>query len=401
MEAVFTRKLHHAGFTSKYICYYYQLPLSSKHTSLGALLGNVLTRGSKDYPNLRAIRDKEDDLYGTVVYFDMNKYGDQLVFEAKLIMPNFSMLTEEKMEEEAMDFFHSLLYRPLLDENGNFYPEIFSQEVEMLYQELDGLNKDPSSYAHRKCIELLFEGGALGQYKYGDRATLMELSLDDLKEFYQKMIQDCPLYIYKHGEEQDEVEGERLPYELSRLDLTNVKERKVIEDRKVRQSILVKSYRVPWDFMDDRHYPMVVFSHLFGGYASNLLFRKVREEKGLCYSIYTKLDKYRQMMLLITGHEKSRHDELEEAIAETLQEIVEGDFSLKELEEAKQDLSISLGSLVDAQGQLLNYEFVQDLFCQDASLQERIERIKEVKKEEVMEVAKTLMPALSFYLREE
>ena len=401
MKAVFTRKLHHAGFTSKYICYYYLLPLSSKHASLGALLGRVLSRGSAQYPNLRAIRDKEDDLYGTVVYFDMNKYGDQLIFEAKLIMPNFSMLTDENLEEEAIAFFHNLLYHPLLDEKGDFYPEIFSQEREMLYQELDGLNKDPSSYAHRKCIELLFEGSALGQYKYGDRATLMELSLDDLKEFYQKMMDESPLYIYKHGEEQDEVEGEKLHYELPVLDLTGVEEREVEESRGVHQSILVKSYRIPWDFTDEKHYPMVVFSHLFGGYASSMLFQKVREEKGLCYSIYTKFDEYRQLMLLITGHEKVCHDELQGAIAETLQGVIEGNFSEKELEEAKQDLAISLGSLVDSQGQLLGYEFVQDLFQQDASLHERIERIKEVKKDEVVQVAKMVMPALSFYLREE
>lgn len=401
MKPVFTRWIHHHGFTSKYYCYYYILPLNSKQATMGALLGRMLTRGSQDYPSLKAIRDRGDDLYGTVVYFDMNKYLDQLIFEAKLIMPNFALLGDEGTEEEAMDFFHSLLYRPLLDEEGNFSREIFEQEKEMLHQELDGLNKNPSSYAHRRCIELLFEGSSLGQYKYGDRATLKEIELEDIKEFYRSMIASSPLFVYRHGEEENRTEGEIPPYMLPPSPDEEMKRKKVEEEKAVSQSVLVESYRVPWQFRDERNHAMAVFSNLFGGYANSLLFRKVREERGLCYSIYTKYDKYRRLLLLLAGHEKAHHDELEKAIAQTLNAIRQGEFSLKEFEDAKQDLTIGLGALVDSQGQLIGYQFVQDFFGQTDSLQERIERIDNVTKEEVMAVAKEVTPALSFNLRQE
>lgn len=400
MKAQFIRELHHDGFTTKYTSYYYILSLSSRNASLGALLGRILTRGSKEYPTMKDIRHREDDLYGTVVYFDMNKFGDQLIFEAKLIMPNFTLLGKEPLEEQAIDYFHSLLYRPLFDDKGGFMESLFEQEKEMLHQELEGLVKNPTSYAHRKCIELLFEGSELGQYKYGDRETLLTLTKGDLLEFYQNMIQTRPLLIYRHGEEENSTWGSIPPYDAKEMK-RDWKARSVEETRKVSQSVLVQSFGLPWDFRDERNYPMAVLSHLLGGYASSRLFKKVREEKGLCYSIYTKYDKYRSLMLLIAGHEKAQHKELLEAISQSLLEIQQGEFSLDELEEAKQDLSISLGSLVDSQGQRLDYQFVQDLFNQEEDLQQRIAKVQQVTREQVLEVAHQVKPALNFYLREE
>ena len=41
-----------------------------------------------------------------------------------------------------------------------------------------------------------------------------------------------------------------------------------------------------------RSYSLVLLNNIFGGGASSILFQKVREELGLCYSVYSYMQPY-------------------------------------------------------------------------------------------------------------
>lgn len=49
---------------------------------------------------------------------------------------------------------------------------------------------------------------------------------------------------------------------------------------------------------NDEAYSLLVLNNMFGGGASSILFQKIREEKGLCYSIYSYLSSYKNTGVL-------------------------------------------------------------------------------------------------------
>lgn len=393
----YTHWIYKEGFTTKLTSCYYILPLSPRSATLGALLARVLERGSKEYPTVEAVNDKMDELYGAAAFFDVNIYGSYLCFEARLIMPKYGFLDQPELEEEAREFLRSLLYRPLL-EKGTFKEDFFLQEKEMLSQDIENLYKDPDSYALLRSLELIFPDSNLGIYKYGDSRVLKELSRKDLWDFYQELMQ-APLYIYHHSDEKKEDLGKKGFFPMEKVN-NKVTERTCKEDRDVDQSILIQAYFVPWTYQDPMVYPLLVVNHLLGGSGTSLLFKEVREEKGLCYSIYSRYDRFRQVLFIMSGYEKEQGQELVTSIEGVLQALREGNFSDKELADTKQDLCIGIASIPDSQGRHLKDSFVRDLFGDEKEIESRIEEIKKVEKTDVVKAANSLSRLLSFYVRQ-
>lgn len=393
----YTHWIYKEGFTTKLTFYYYILPLSPRSATLGSLLARVLERGSRDYPSVEAINDRSDELYGATAYFDVNIYGSYLCFEAKLLIPNYLFLDQPELEAEARSYFESLLYRPLL-ENGKFKDHIFLQEKEMLAQDIQALLKDPEHYALLRSMELIFSGSNLAIHKYGDGKVLEQLKPEDLRAFYKELM-EAPLYIYHHSDEEKVDEGKKHSFPMEKIEISS-REESYEEDRDIQQSILVKAYRVPWAYSSSMVYPGLVLNHLLGGSGTSLLFKRVREEKGLCYSIYSRYDRYKQLFLIVSGHEKEQHEELLLTLEEVIGALKEGEFSLEELEETKQDLCISIGSIPDSQGRHLKDNFVRDLYSEERDIDKRIEMVKKVRKSDLIKAAQELIWILNLYVRQ-
>ncbi|NLY72530.1 MAG: insulinase family protein [Tissierellia bacterium] len=384
------------GFTSKLKSYYYILPLTKERAVLGALLARVLERGSWDYPSAAAIQEREDELYGAAAYFDVNIYGSYLVFEGRLIYPNYLFLDKEELEVEALEYLDSLLYKPLLID-GNFREDFFMQEKEMLRQDLESLLKEPQSLALRKTMEILFEDSKFGLHRYGDLNTLEDVSLEDMTSFYKEALAS-PLYTYYHGDEDREDQGVKPCLEMDKVDEAS-SHGEIFLDLDVNQTNTVFAYSLPWQFKDERVYASLIFSHLLGGMATSQLFKKIREEDGLCYSIYSRYDRYRRLLLVVAGHEKDRYEDLKGGIGEVINGFCQGGFDLDQLAEAKLDLAIGLGSIEDSQGRQVRDCFIRDLFQDTRDIEKRISRLEEVTKEEVIEVARSLEPRLIYSVR--
>lgn len=392
----YTHWIYKEGFTTKLTYYYYILPLSPRTVTLGSLLSRVLEQGSQDYPTVEAIHNRGDELYGATAYFDVNIYGSYLCFEAKLIIPNYLFFDQPELESESHSYFKSLLHRPLLEE-GKFRENIFLQEKEMLTQDIEALLKDPESYALLRSMEIIFPNSNLGIYKYGDVKVLEQLTSEDLICFYKELM-EAPLYIYHHGDEKKNDQGTKCTFEMEKVVISSMEESRQ-EDRDINQSVLVKAYRVPWAYQNRMIYPALVLNHLLGGSGTSFLFKRVREEKGLCYSIYSRYDRYKQLFLIVSGHEKDQHEELLTTIEEVISTLRKGEFSLEELEETKQDLCIAIGSIPDSQGRYLKDSFIRDLYGDEKNIEKRIEEIKKVEKADVMKAAQQLSNALTLYVR--
>ena len=103
-------------------------PMCLEEASMNALIPSILLRGTVHRPNLRAITQHLDDLYGASVGEMVRRVGDyQAVGLYFGFIEDRFALTGDKVLEPILDFAKELFLEPLVI-NGGFNPEFVSSE---------------------------------------------------------------------------------------------------------------------------------------------------------------------------------------------------------------------------------------------------------------------------------
>ena len=96
-------------------------------------------------------------------------------------------------------------------------------------------------------------------------------------------------------------------------------------------------------YADDKAYSLVLLNNIFGGGASSILFQKVREELGLCYSIYSYMQPYLGIgtLNIYTGLSSKYCDKAISVINEHLYDFTKKGISKELLEINKEKIKAS------------------------------------------------------------
>ena len=91
---------------------------------------------------------------------------------------------------------------------------------------------------------------------------------------------------------------------------------------------------------DDDLYPLLILNNIFGGGASSILFQKIREEMGLCYSIYSYISAYYNtgVLNIYAGLNPEYTEKVVQTIKEEMHTFALGTISLDKLNKAKEQL---------------------------------------------------------------
>ena len=97
-------------------------------------------------------------------------------------------------------------------------------------------------------------------------------------------------------------------------------------------------------YLDKNKYALSIISNILGGNMSSRLFQKIREDKGLCYSVYTYSSSYEVdgMFTAYAGTTKENYEEVIEIIKGELQDIRINGVTADELTKAKNQLLSSM-----------------------------------------------------------
>ena len=96
-------------------------------------------------------------------------------------------------------------------------------------------------------------------------------------------------------------------------------------------------------YADDKSYSLVLLNNIFGGGASSILFQKVREELGLCYSVYSYMQPYLGVgtLNIYTGLSNKYCDKAISVINEHLYDFAKKGISKELLEINKEKIKAS------------------------------------------------------------
>ncbi|MDD9369925.1 MAG: pitrilysin family protein, partial [Acidimicrobiales bacterium] len=226
-----------------------------------------------------------------------------------------------------------------------FRPHEVDAERQVILEEIL-MNLDmPEDHVHTLLAEALFPGHPLGREVLGSRETVEAATRDEIAEFFGRWYRPSNLVVVAAGDLDHDETVEAFAGTLGRLEGGErpVRDRpgvdvepRVVLDDPTEQVHVAMGWRGV-DHHDDERYALMVANQILGGGMSSRLFQQVREERGLCYSVYSWASTYADAGSagIYAGTAPSRVGELLSVVDDEVAKLVATGVTERELAVAK------------------------------------------------------------------
>jgi len=398
-------------FKTNLLSVFITVPLKRENVTKEALIASILRRGTKNMPTTEEISINLEDMYGASFDCGIEKMGENHIIKFYLETINEEFLPEKyDILSKGLSTMLEIVFNPLV-ENGKFKEEYIKTEKEKLRQIIEGKKDNKAKYALERCTEEMYKDKPYGIYKFGYVEDLENIDAKTLYEYYIEMIKNCKIDIFVSGKidmntakqiVQDNENIKRLKQRQINITegdiLPIVQEPKVIEEKMdITQGKLV----IGLNFEDrniDTKYIALVYNTILGGGANSKLFQNVREKASLAYTAGSNYVRQMNNIFVRCGIEVTNYEKAVSIISKQLEDIKNGEFSDKDLENAKQTIISTIKFIPDEQDTGITYSFGQEFTGKYVTIDEYINKIENITKEQVIELAKQISVHTVYFL---
>jgi predicted Zn-dependent peptidase len=390
--------------------FFFQDNLSRENATKNALLPAVLRRGSANHPTFRELMLKFEELYGTSFDCGVTKKGERQIIQFYLeYLSDRYLPAGSDQFGSAFGILYEVITNPAL-ENGIFRQDYLEQEKENLKKLIEGRVNDKMQYSVEKCLEEMCRQEPYGIYDYGFVSDLKDIGAGDLYRHYVDMLETYPLQVYLAGDIDEGNAGKVIDI-LSRMKRRTIRKlqqgitRKetgeaanMTEKMSVTQGKLSLGFRTntPPDSPD--YYALMVCNGILGGGMHSKLFQNVREKASLAYYAFSRLDKFKGLMVVSSGIEIKNKDRALEIILQQLDEIRKGNISDYEFESTIKTIETGIKSLKDSQMQIVDFYLSQTVAGTSDSFDDVAEKVKKVTKQDIADVSGRIKLDMIYFL---
>ncbi len=398
-------------FKTNLVAIFLTTKLERETVTANALISAVLRRGTNTMKTQEEISKQLEELYGASFDCGIDKTGDNQVLKFYIETVNDAFLPQanENILKKSIENILDLIFNPLV-ENNAFKKEYVEQEKNNMKQRIEGRIDNKRRYALDRCIEEMYKGKPFGLYRFGYVEDLNNMNEVNLYERYKQLIKQCKIDIFVSGNVKGEVENiitenqnvknleEREPSYNKESEKNTVKQGEKIEKMDVMQGKLVVGLDVNSQNEDEK-YNVMIYNTILGGSANSKIFQNVREKANLAYEAGSRYFKYKDNIFVSCGIEISNYEKALNLVKKQLEEMKNGDFTEEEVENAKKAIISSIKTIDDEQDTSITYYFGQEMSGNQKSVEEYIERIGKVTKEDVIQVANKVEINTIYFLR--
>ena len=388
--------------------------LNRENVTKNALVPAVLRRGTKNLTTQEEINKKLEEMYGASLDCGLDKTGDNQVLKFYIETVNDEFLPQEaeNMLKTSLEKIFEFVFNPYL-ENGCFKKEYVEQEKENIKQIIDGKIDNKARYSLDRCIEEMFKDKPYGLYKYGYVEDMKNINERNLYEYYQQLINECKIDIFVSGIIDEETENiiknneniiklkDREPQynEPEIIAKRTEKENDVQESMDVTQGKLIIGMDLDIDD-DNLRFDVMIYNSIFGGSANSKLFQNVREKASLAYTASSSYYRFKNNIFINCGIEIKNYEKALEIIKQQIEDMKKGDFTDEEVENAKKGIIASIKTIDDEQDTEITYFFSQELSKSKCNIEQYMQRISEVTKDKVVDVANKVSINTVYFLKD-
>ncbi|MBQ7817699.1 MAG: insulinase family protein [Oscillospiraceae bacterium] len=393
-------------------CLSFQLvrPMAADEAAMNALLPAVLLRGTKQYPDLRAITLHLDDLYGASVSALVRRIGD---YQTTGLYCGF-MEDRYAMDGDAIlapmvDFLRQLLLEPVMEGDG-FSVEFVESEKKNLISTIESELNDKRVYAGAQLLKTMCPEDAFGIPRLGDKASVEKVDAATLYAHYRRILRESRIELFYVGAATPEQIIPLLKNMLSGIErcYVNLPEQTAFRDAggqhtresmDITQSKLCMGFVTPVTNRTKEFAAMQLLNTIFGAGMTSKLFMNVREKMSLCYSIGSGYYGTKGIVTVSAGIDAEQEETVRSEILRLLQLCRDGDITAEELTAAREAVLSGLRTVHDSPGSIEGYYSTAALSGIALCLDEYRQAVGKVQIADVVAAAKTLQLHSSFFLQ--
>jgi len=385
-------------------------PMCKEEAALNALLPAVLLRGCETAPDLRAITQKLDDLYGAAVGAVLRRIGDiQVTGIACSFIKETYLLAGDEIFTPMLAFFRDLLLKPLV-EDGAFRADIVESEKRNLLSAIAAQRNDKRAYADSQMFKAMCKGDSFGLPQWGEKEDVEAITPESLYYHHGMLLEESPIEIFYVGSADPNILADKLRQMLRDLprspqamplqspfrDLGGCEE---TEEMDVAQGKLAMGFVTPVTLRDEGFVATQIFNTVFGGGMISKLFMKIREEQSLCYDIHSSYHGSKGIVTVSAGIDNRMDQTVREEVLRQLTACQQGDFTEEELIAAKQAILSQLKTTHDSPGAIEGYYATAALSGLPLSPEDYIRAVEKATAKEVADAAKQVKLHTVYFLR--
>lgn len=371
-----------------------------------SLLPYLLNSISEKYPSREEMSIHLEEMYAANLNVGVSKMGKThfLSFDLSFINDDFTF-GNEPLFERALHFLHDILFFPKFDQ------QTFQEEVRLLKEFYEASYANKMKYTAQKHRDIMFSNELYRVNPLGNVEALVKINLEEMKDVHQAMIQnDLVIFTIVGDIDFDQTEAlieeifpftgkEYLPVLLDTQEKEIAHVQEVFEAIDVNQAKVIVGYRGLPRYLDDDYYPAIVFNNLFGSNSESMLFKEIREEKGLVYFIGSGYDPYKGVLFVSSGINGDDYQDVMTTIDAVLEKIIQKDITQEELEISKNIIINNLIESLDSAYAIMTRFQRNCLFGIDFNIEKMIESIQKVTIPEVAAIAQNLKKDTTYCLR--
>lgn len=383
--------------------------ITKEEITIRNALSGIMIESTEKYPTERLMAIATEELYD--LYYRSNsmvsgKYGI-VRFDITFLNEKYS---EKGILEQAISFLSEIIFHPNVKDNA-FSKDKFERIYHEIEDNLKSLAENPMRYAKIRMLEELDKDLPIAFRDDGYLEDLYQINEQKLYEYYLSMLHHDLVDIFVIGDvDSDEVKnliGTYFPIKTVKqkseshyIEHTKFRKRAkvVVEEKDLRQSKLVMGYKAKKLTDFENNYVSVIYSYILGGGTDSKLFKNIREKHSLCYSISSSFYHISNLLVISAGINQEQYKKALRLIKKEVKKMEQGDFSLKDIENAKIAYRAGCKELEDSSLQMIN-TYTSMEYLKIDSLEERRKKIEKVTKEDVIAFAKKMSFDTVFLLK--
>ncbi|HAQ39786.1 MAG TPA: peptidase M16 [Clostridiales bacterium] len=349
---------------------------------LSHFIEHMLFKGTK---NRKAIEIAED----------MDNLGGQLnAFTSKECTCFYVKVLDENIKE-AVDILSDMFF------NSLFQQEEIDKEISVVIEEIKMYEDSPEDIVHDKLTEVVFNNSPMAYNILGTEENLRTFTTEKVLNYMKEKYSPYNTVIAIAGNFDEEAfvkfVNEKFRHwqnsHIAHVDKEAEYVRKVVGINKDLEQLHMCIGNRTMGRHDKNYYPLLVLNNIFGGTMSSRIFQEVREKKGLVYSIYSFVSNYSNTGIF-SIYAGMSYNCAEDALRTILKEMVsmkKGSITLKEFNRSKQQIKGNYILGLESTSSRMSAIGRRELLYNEIQYPEEvIEKINNVKLEDVLEVANEL-----------
>ena len=368
-----------------------RLPLKKEYLAKLTMFERLAFYGTTSFPTRERIIAQEENLYGLRLAIYHTIEQDIININIQFVVVDDSFVNDSSLFESACTFVKDVVF----DDNKKRFKEKFLEleKVSCINSIKNRLN-EPTFICKKNMFETIDKNLSINIEKTGSIKEIKNVSIKDIYDI-QEIIKSLSFTCYVVGiiDKQKAIDNLGKCFNITNsFDVINYeqistnKEISVIKEKDIEQTQILMLYKFDKNLFKNEKISLI-FSNMLGESGTSKLFKEIRENRGLCYTIFSNISFKYGLLFITLG---VNDDKIDEAISSIRTLIEDLTFKEEELKIAKQMFLTSHDTIYEDPSRLLRIIVSYTLTGRTFDYKIITKDIKKVSMKNINELSKNL-----------